>query len=193
MPSPSLPAKARLKPKEAFPGVGAYPKQGPAGITRQRSRQGLVGLTCRPASSRIRRASRLTESQPSTTKPPVMPAAPKRLCFNRVPTKGGFARSCRLRRGQEDQGSQAAHPGRHDGPPAERCRSLRRHSGPRWRRRSAPPRAATDIARKALNHGFVHQDWLAEFRSTMHDAMPNRDKVDVLRLPQPGSCDIDCR
>ena len=37
--------------------------------------------------------------------------------------KGGFARSFRLRRGQEDQRSQAAHPGRHTGPPVERRRS----------------------------------------------------------------------
>ena len=37
--------------------------------------------------------------------------------------KGGFARSFRLRRGQEGQGSQAAHPGRHAGPPVERRRS----------------------------------------------------------------------
>jgi len=53
------------------------------------------------------------------------------------PRKAGFARSCRLRRGQEDQGSQAAHPGRHVGPPAERRRSSRQRSGPRRRSRTA--------------------------------------------------------
>ena len=37
--------------------------------------------------------------------------------------KGGFARSFGLRRGQEDQRSQAAHSGRHAGPPAERRRT----------------------------------------------------------------------
>ena len=37
--------------------------------------------------------------------------------------KGGFARSFGLRRGQEDQRSQTAHPGRHAGSPAERRRS----------------------------------------------------------------------
>ena len=37
--------------------------------------------------------------------------------------KGGLARSFGLRRGQEDQRSQAAHPGRHAGPPAERRRA----------------------------------------------------------------------
>jgi transposase len=44
--------------------------------------------------------------------------------------KGGFARSFGLRRGQEDQRSQTAHPGRHVGPPVERRRSSRRCSGP---------------------------------------------------------------
>src|SRR5262245_40107200 len=42
--------------------------------------------------------------------------------------KGGLARSFGLRRGQEDQRSQAAHPGRHVGSPVERCRSSRRRS-----------------------------------------------------------------
>jgi transposase len=37
--------------------------------------------------------------------------------------KGGFARSFGLRRRQEDQRSQTAHPGQHAGPPAERRRS----------------------------------------------------------------------
>ena len=41
----------------------------------------------------------------------------------RVPKKGGLARSRGLRRGQEDQRSQATHPGRHAGPPVERRRS----------------------------------------------------------------------
>ena len=44
--------------------------------------------------------------------------------------KGVFARSFGLRRGQEDQRSQAAHPGRHAGPLVERHRSSRRRSGP---------------------------------------------------------------
>ncbi len=44
--------------------------------------------------------------------------------------KGALARSFRLRRGQEGQGSQAAHPGRHVGPLVECCRSSRRCSGP---------------------------------------------------------------
>src|SRR4029079_14280329 len=47
--------------------------------------------------------------------------------------KGGLARSFGLRRGQEDQGSQAAHPGRHAGPLVERCRLSRRYSGSRRR------------------------------------------------------------
>ena len=42
--------------------------------------------------------------------------------------KGVLARSFGLRRGQEDQRSQAAHPGRHAGSPVERCRSSRRYS-----------------------------------------------------------------
>ena len=46
--------------------------------------------------------------------------------------KGAFSRSFGLRRGQEGQGSQAAHPGRHAGSPAERRRSFRRYSGPSW-------------------------------------------------------------
>ena len=56
--------------------------------------------------------------------------------------KGAWARF-RLRRGQEDQGSQAAHPGRHAGSPVERCRSSRRYSGPRWRLPLAAPGATT--------------------------------------------------
>ena len=44
--------------------------------------------------------------------------------------KGVLARSFGLRRGQEDQGSQAAHPGRHAGPLVERRRSSGRCSGP---------------------------------------------------------------
>ena len=43
----------------------------------------------------------------------------------RAPKKGVLARSFGLRRGQEDQRSQAAHPGRHAGPPAERRGSSR--------------------------------------------------------------------
>ena len=49
----------------------------------------------------------------------------------RVPKKGGLARSFGLRRGQEDQRSQAAHPGRHAGPPVERHCSPCGYSGPR--------------------------------------------------------------
>ena len=44
--------------------------------------------------------------------------------------KGGLGSILRLRRGQEDQGSQAAHPGRHVGPLVERRRSSGRCSGP---------------------------------------------------------------
>jgi transposase len=44
--------------------------------------------------------------------------------------KGVLARSFGLRRGQEDQGSQAAHPGRHAWSLVERRRSSRRCSGP---------------------------------------------------------------
>ena len=43
--------------------------------------------------------------------------------------KGGFARSFGLRCGQEGQRSQTAHPGRHDGPPAECRRASGRCSG----------------------------------------------------------------
>ena len=39
----------------------------------------------------------------------------------KVLKKGVFSRSFGLRRGQKGQGSQAAHPGRHAGSPAERC------------------------------------------------------------------------
>ena len=48
----------------------------------------------------------------------------------RARKKGVLARSFGLRRGQEDQGSQAAHPGRHAGPLVERRRSSGRCSGP---------------------------------------------------------------
>jgi transposase len=57
------------------------------------------------------------------------------------PRKGGCARSCGLRRGQEDQGSQAAHPSRHVGPLVECRRSSRQCSGPRRRLSSAAPNA----------------------------------------------------
>ena len=58
--------------------------------------------------------------------------------------KGGLGLILRgLRRGQEDQGSQAAHPGRHAGSPVERCRSSRRYSGPRWRLALAAPGETT--------------------------------------------------
>ena len=45
-------------------------------------------------------------------------------------SQGVLARSFGLRRGQEDQGSQAAHPGRHAGPLVECRRSSSRRSGP---------------------------------------------------------------
>src|SRR5262245_14657551 len=47
----------------------------------------------------------------------------------RVLKKGVLARSFRLRRGQEDQRSQAAHPGRHVRSVVRRCRSSRQCSG----------------------------------------------------------------
>ena len=62
--------------------------------------------------------SRAQQSQSSTHRPP------------RARKKGVLARSFGLRRGQEDQGSQAAHPGRHVGPLIERRRSSRRCTGP---------------------------------------------------------------
>ena len=48
----------------------------------------------------------------------------------RVLKKGVLARSFRLRRGQEDQGSQTAHPGRYAGSLVERRCSSGRRSGP---------------------------------------------------------------
>ena len=50
-----------------------------------------------------------------------------------------------------------------------------------------------DAARKAREHGFVYPDRLAEFRAAMHHPMPHRDKIDALRLPQPGRRDVDRR
>ena len=44
--------------------------------------------------------------------------------------KGGFARSFRLRRGQEGQGPQAPHPRRYAGSAIERRCASRRHPGP---------------------------------------------------------------
>ena len=45
--------------------------------------------------------------------------------------KGGLRSILGLRRGQEDQGSQTAYPGRHAGPLVERRRSSGRRAGPR--------------------------------------------------------------
>src|SRR5262245_7579725 len=67
-----------------------------------------------------RRDVKQVRRQPSSTPRP-----------RRVPKKGGLARSFGLRRGQEDQRSQAAHPGRHAGPPVERRCSPCGYSGPR--------------------------------------------------------------
>src|SRR3954462_5149121 len=58
--------------------------------------------------------------------------------------KGGARRSQRLRRGQEGQGQEAAHPGRHAGPAAERRDPSRRHPGP-GRRHSAAARGAAAV------------------------------------------------
>ena len=58
--------------------------------------------------------------------------------------KGGARRSAGLRRGQEGQGQQAAHPGRHAGPAAERRDPSRRHPGP-GRRHPAPARGAAAV------------------------------------------------
>ena len=55
--------------------------------------------------------------------------------------KGGFARSFRLRRGQEGQGSQATHPGRHARSLVERRGTSRQHPRSRWRLRGAAPSA----------------------------------------------------
>src|SRR5262245_50107336 len=61
----------------------------------------------------------------------------------RVLKKGVLARSFGLRRGQEDQRSQAAHPGRYAGSLVERRCSSGRRSGPRWSIPSFAPSAPT--------------------------------------------------
>ena len=50
-----------------------------------------------------------------------------------------------------------------------------------------------DIARQSIDRlgGYEHR--LAVFRAAMHHPMPYRDKIDALRLPQPGRRDIDRR
>ena len=69
----------------------------------------IMRFTLRCVSSKAAKPARRPRS--STRRPP------------RAPKKGGLARPFGLRRGQEDQRSQAAHPGRHAGPPAERRRA----------------------------------------------------------------------
>ena len=54
-------------------------------------------------------------------------------------------------------------------------------------------RRQRDVTRKAREHGFVYPDRLAEFRAAMHHPMPHRDKIDALRLPEPGCRDFDRR
>ena len=46
---------------------------------------------------------------------------------------------------------------------------------------------------ESLDDLLAHQDWLAVFGAAMHDAVPNRDEVHLLRLAQPGSCNMDGR
>src|SRR5262249_1111889 len=74
----------------------------------------------------------------------------------RVRKKGGLARSFGLRRGQEDQRSQAAHPGRHVGSAVERCRSSRRRSRPRWSIPSVAPGTPT----VPLHQAHLCRRWL---------------------------------
>ena len=77
----------------------------------------ITSCTSRLATRKVGKRARQWRS--STRKPP------------RAPKKGAFARAFGLRRGQEDQGSQTAYPGRHAGLLVERRRSSDRRAGPR--------------------------------------------------------------
>src|SRR5215831_18659234 len=122
----------------------------------------------------------------------------------RVRKKGGLARSFGLRRGQEDQRSQAAHPGRHVGSPVERCRSSRRRSRPRWSIPSVAPGTPTvplhqahlcrrwlcgreDGARRVAHRDMEAGDCEATRCHRFRDLVQKMDRRKDIRLDQPQS------
>jgi hypothetical protein len=122
----------------------------------------------------------------------------------RVRKKGGLARSFGLRRGQEDQRSQAAHPGRYVGSPVERCRSSRRHSRPRWSIPSVAPGTPTvplhqahlcrrwlcgreDGARRVAHRDMEAGDCEATRCHRFRDLVQKMDRRKDIRLDQPQS------
>src|SRR6516165_8795773 len=122
----------------------------------------------------------------------------------RVRKKGGLARSFGLRRGQEDQRSQAAHPGRHVGSPVERCSSSRRRSRPRWSIPSVAPGTPTvplhqahlcrrwlcgreDGARRVAHRDMEAGDCEATRCHRFRDLVQKMDRRKDIRLDQPQS------
>src|SRR5262245_4019609 len=118
--------------------------------------------------------------------------------------KGGLARSFGLRRGQEDQRSQAAHPGRHVGSPVERCRSSRRRSRPRWSIPSVGSGTPTvplhqahlcrrwlcgreDGARRVAHRDMEAGDCEATRGHRFRDLVQKMDRRKDIRLDQPQS------
>src|SRR5436190_9620064 len=118
--------------------------------------------------------------------------------------KGGLARSFGLRRGQEDQRSQAAHPGRHVGSPVERCRSSRRRSRPRWSILSVAPGTPTvplhqahlcrrrlcgreDGARRVAHRDMEAGDCEATRCHRFRGLVQKMDRRKDIRLDQPQS------
>ncbi len=79
------------------------------------------------------RCARRKAARPARPRPSSTARAPRRL------KKGQKPRSAGLRCGQEGYGPQAPHPCRHARSVAERCRSFRRHPGPRRRGAGARP------------------------------------------------------
>src|SRR5262249_30323261 len=98
----------------------------------------------------------------------------------RVRKKGGLARSFGLRRGQEDQRSQAAHPGRHVGSPVERCRSSRRRSRPRWSIPSVAPGTPT----VPLHQAHLCRRWLAGEKMALVVWRTGTWKLEIVKRPE---------
>ena len=115
-----------------------------------------------------------------------------------------MARSFGLRRGQEDQRSQAAHPGRHVGSPVERCRSSRRRSRPRWSILSVAPGTPTvplhqahlcrrrlcgreDGARRVAHRDMEAGDCEATRCHRFRGLVQKMDRRKDIRLDQPQS------
>ncbi len=49
-----------------------------------------------------------------------------------------------------------------------------------------------NIACEAFDHLGGHSNRFVVFRAAMDDAVPDCDKIDLLRLAQPCGCDMDC-